>query len=72
MSASEKLQLIRKAIRDVPDFPKPDILFRDITPLLADPQAFAATIDLLCAEYEDQKPDVQVPRSHLRLLTHLQ
>jgi adenine phosphoribosyltransferase len=32
-------------IRDVPDFPKPGILFKDITPLLAEPRAFAAAVD---------------------------
>lgn len=35
---------VRAAIRDVPDFPKPGILFRDITPVLADPQVFHAAI----------------------------
>lgn len=34
-------------IRDVPDFPKPGILFRDITPLLADKKAFATAVDVL-------------------------
>ena len=36
-------------IRDIPDFPKPGILFKDITPLLADRAAFAACIDALVA-----------------------
>lgn len=36
---------LRSYIRDVPDFPKPGILFKDITPLLSDPAAFRATID---------------------------
>ncbi len=36
---------LRKAIRDVPDFPKPGILFKDITPVLQDPKLFAAIID---------------------------
>ena len=36
-------------IRDVPDFPRPGILFKDITPLLADPEGFSAAIDLLVA-----------------------
>jgi adenine phosphoribosyltransferase len=35
----------RDYIRDIPDFPKPGILFKDITPLLADPGAFGASID---------------------------
>jgi adenine phosphoribosyltransferase len=47
--SADKLELIRGRIRDVPDFPKPGILFKDITPLLADPRAFAATIDLMSA-----------------------
>lgn len=43
----ERLQQLRDHIRAVPDFPKPGILFRDMTPLLGDPPAFNATIDLL-------------------------
>lgn len=41
------LDVIRQAIRDIPDFPKPGILFKDITPLLADPAAFSQTVTLL-------------------------
>jgi len=44
-------------IRDVPDFPKPGILFKDITTLIADPEAFKAVIDLLVARYRDKKID---------------
>jgi adenine phosphoribosyltransferase len=40
-------------IRSIPDWPKKGILFRDITPLLADPKAFAAAIDALCAGFID-------------------
>jgi adenine phosphoribosyltransferase len=40
-------------IRDVPDFPKPGIMFKDITPLLADPAGFRAAIDMIAAEYRD-------------------
>ena len=40
---------LRGFIRDIPDWPKEGILFRDITPLLADPEAFAAAIDALSA-----------------------
>ena len=35
---------LRDFIRDIPDFPKPGILFKDITPLLSHPDAFGATI----------------------------
>src|SRR6266849_3219598 len=48
---------LSKYIRDIPDFPKPGILFKDITPLLADPPAFARTIDLLCDRYQGRRVD---------------
>ncbi len=38
------VELVRSLIRDVPDFPKPGIVFKDITPLLASPGGFAASI----------------------------
>ena len=40
-------------IRSIPDWPKKGILFRDITPLLADPKAFAAAIEALCEGFSD-------------------
>lgn len=40
-------ELVRAAIRDVPDFPKPGIVFKDITPILSDPAVFRAAVDLL-------------------------
>jgi len=43
---------IRKAIRDVPDFPKPGIVFKDITPLLANARLFVATTSALAAPFE--------------------
>jgi adenine phosphoribosyltransferase len=42
----KKTALLRAAIRDVPDFPKPGILFKDITPFLADPGLFRAAVRL--------------------------
>ena len=44
-------QEIKKLIRDVPDFPKPGIVFRDITPLIADARGFAAVVDQLAIPY---------------------
>ena len=44
-------------IRPIPDFPKPGILFRDITPLLADPAALATAIDLLAAPWRSTQLD---------------
>jgi adenine phosphoribosyltransferase len=39
-------------IRDIPDFPRPGILFKDITPLLADPAAFAESVRLMAEHYQ--------------------
>lgn len=44
---------LSRFIRDIPDWPKPGILFRDITPLLADPQALRAAVEAMCAPYHD-------------------
>jgi adenine phosphoribosyltransferase len=44
-------------IRDVPDFPKPGVLFKDITPLLADPSAFEYTVSRLAAHYHNRAID---------------
>ena len=44
---------LARHIRPVPDFPKPGILFRDITPLLADPQALAAAVERLAAPWRN-------------------
>lgn len=45
---------LEKYIRDVPDFPKPGIMFKDITPLLRVPQALDRTIDMLAEPYGGQ------------------
>ena len=47
-------------IRDVPDFPKKGIVFKDITPLLADPAGFAQAVDLIATRYRDDKIDLVV------------
>jgi adenine phosphoribosyltransferase len=51
------LDILTRAIRDVPDFPKSGIVFKDVAPLCADADAFKTFIDLLIAEYAPQKPD---------------
>ncbi|WP_329276755.1 adenine phosphoribosyltransferase [Streptomyces sp. NBC_00691] len=45
--AQDVTDLLLSRIRDVPDYPKPGVLFKDITPLLADPGAFTALTDAL-------------------------
>lgn len=44
---------LQEHIRSIPDWPKKGILFRDITPLLANPAAFAAAVDALCDGFTD-------------------
>ena len=51
---------LRASIREVPDFPKPGILFYDITTLLKDPAAYREAIDLLTAPYVGKKIDIVV------------
>lgn len=48
---------LERFIRPVPDFPKPGILFRDITPLLADAKALAAAIERMVAPWRGEKLD---------------
>jgi adenine phosphoribosyltransferase len=54
---SDDVGRIRQAIRDIRDFPKPGIVFKDITPLLANGPLFAKTIDLIAKRYNGQKVD---------------
>ncbi len=51
---------IASLIRDIPDFPIPGILFRDITPLLKDKEGFAAAIDLFVERYRGREIDTIV------------
>lgn len=48
---------LKNIIRDIKDFPKEGIVFKDITPLLADPEAFRFSIDLFFEHYKDKKID---------------
>ena len=51
---------LKKVIRDVPDFPKEGILFKDITTLCKDPRSFQIMVDLLAHRYLDKNIDVIV------------
>ena len=50
------LQQLCSAIRDIPDFPKPGIVFKDITPILGDADLFRSVVDALAEEAEGAKP----------------
>jgi adenine phosphoribosyltransferase len=52
-----KVEDLRTYIRDIPDFPQPGVAFKDITPLLADVDAFRTTIDAICEHFEGRPVD---------------
>ncbi len=52
-----KADSIQQAVREIPDFPKPGILFRDITPILADPALFRQSVSILAERHRARRPD---------------
>jgi len=53
-------QMLETFIRDVPDFPKPGIIFKDITPLLRNPGALAMSVEMLAQPFRGKKVDAVV------------
>ena len=51
---AQQLEFIKNSIKSIPDYPKPGILFRDVTSLLEDPKAYAASIALLVERYRNK------------------
>ena len=56
-STNDKIELIKNAIRNVPDFPKKGILFRDITTLVKNPETLRLAIDVLYEAFKDDEID---------------
>ena len=56
--SAEKADWIKTSIRDIPDFPKPGIIFKDLTPLLKDVGRFKFVIDSMTEKCRELKPDV--------------
>ena len=54
----DQLERLRSLIRDVPNFPKPGIMFRDFTPLLKDPAALALAVELMANPFRGQHVDL--------------
>ncbi len=52
VDAGSVAAVVGAALRDVPDFPQPGVVFKDITPLLADPRAFATVVEAIRARHE--------------------
>ena len=59
-NANGSADAIRNAIRNIPDFPKPGIQFKDITPVLGDSKLFASSIDLLTSSFKPGEVDFVV------------
>ena len=57
MSDEQVRERLRQAIRDVPDFPKEGILFRDISTLLLDAEAYRMAIESLAAPFREEPPE---------------
>ncbi|WP_370325119.1 adenine phosphoribosyltransferase [Euzebya sp.] len=60
MSSDEAIDRLNAAVRDVADFPSPGITFKDITPLLADAELFAAAVEALARPYATAEIDAVV------------
>jgi adenine phosphoribosyltransferase len=60
MLSPETLAYAKSKIRDIPDFPTPGILFKDITPLLADPRAFHIVLDSIAERFIGEHVDAIV------------
>jgi adenine phosphoribosyltransferase len=56
----EPLRYVRGLIREIPDFPQPGVLFRDITPLLADPKGFHIVLDAIAHHFVGERVDAVV------------
>lgn len=54
------MEQLKALIRDIPDFPKPGVLFRDITPLLADPAGLGMAVELMANPFRGKRVDLVV------------
>jgi adenine phosphoribosyltransferase len=61
-AAPDLVGLLDKLVRDVPDYPQPGVLFKDITPLLADHEGFTAVVEALAATGRDADGDPVVDK----------
>ena len=60
VESDPRIRELRARVRDIPDFPKPGILFRDLTPLMGHGPSFRTCVELLAARVAAHRPDVVV------------
>ncbi len=60
MMVSQGITDLKRLIHDVPDFPKPGIVFKDITPLLSDPAGLPLAVELMCQPFRSSRIDAVV------------
>ncbi len=60
MEKEKRVEFLKSRIRDIPDFPVEGILFRDLTPLWRDPEAFKVAVELLLEPFRNSEIDVVV------------
>jgi len=60
MIGTERIADLKKMIREIPDYPKPGILFYDLTTLLQDPLGLRSLVDRLCERYDSKSVDIVV------------
>jgi adenine phosphoribosyltransferase len=60
MKIDDASKRLAEKIRDVPDFPKPGVMFKDFTPLLADPPSLALSVELMANPYRGRKIDLVI------------
>ena len=65
---NDSIDHLKSLIRDIPDFPKPGILFRDITPLLADASGLALSVELLANPFRGKNIDLVVGAESRRFI----
>jgi adenine phosphoribosyltransferase len=58
--SDDRVEMLKRYVRDVPDFPEPGIVFKDITPLLAEPKAFTACLDMFAERFAGERVDAVV------------
>jgi adenine phosphoribosyltransferase len=70
-ATAQQLEYLKNSIQSIQDYPKPGILFRDVTSLLEDPKAYALSIELLAERYKDAGlPKWWAPRRVASYLAH--